>query len=112
MCCDNFVEFNRLRLRKVYLESNEITNNILVHTLLFVYIADMLETYLPGRTLRSPNTMTLVVPKIKTVTYGNRSFRYVGWFHYLYQSIYMYGINGCRSFAPDTLLGVHATFKT
>ena len=41
-----------------------------------VYMRDMLEVYRPSRTLRSQNTMTLVVPKMKTVMYGNRTFRY------------------------------------
>ena len=41
-----------------------------------VYMRDMLEIYRPSRTLRSQNTMTLVVPKMKTVMYGNRTFRY------------------------------------
>ena len=41
-----------------------------------VYMRNMLEVYRPSRTLRSQNTMTLVVPKLKTVMYGNRNFRY------------------------------------
>ena len=41
-----------------------------------VYMRDMLEIYRPSRTLRSQNAMTLVVPKMKTVMHGNRTFRY------------------------------------
>ena len=38
------------------------------------YIKDMLKLYQPVRDLRSCNTKTLVVPKCRTKTYGDRSF--------------------------------------
>jgi hypothetical protein len=40
------------------------------------YVVDMLETYTPSRNLRSNNSsLTLVVPKSRTVRYGDRSFQ-------------------------------------
>ena len=40
-----------------------------------VYIRNLLEIYQPRRTLRSQNdSSTLVIPKSRTVTYGNRMF--------------------------------------
>jgi len=41
-----------------------------------VYLRDMLQMYTPGRTLRSQNTQLLVVPKMRTTSYGNRCFTY------------------------------------
>ena len=40
------------------------------------YITDMLDIYTPTRTLRSTDSLTLVVPKLKTITYGERHFKY------------------------------------
>ena len=40
------------------------------------YIQDMIKVYIPTRSLRSENAMTLVVPRVRTVTYGNRCFHY------------------------------------
>jgi hypothetical protein len=39
-----------------------------------VYIQDLLKLYEPTRSLRSANRSLLCVPKVKTVTYGNRIF--------------------------------------
>jgi hypothetical protein len=41
-----------------------------------VYIRDMIEVYRPVRQLRSTDTVSLVLPKVKSVKYGNRSFVY------------------------------------
>ena len=40
------------------------------------YMKDMLQVYKPTRTLRSQNGLTLVVPRVKTQSYGNRYFSY------------------------------------
>ena len=39
------------------------------------YIRDMLQIYQPTRSLRSETTTTLVIPRTRTVMYGDRSFR-------------------------------------
>jgi len=41
-----------------------------------VYLRDMLQIYTPDRTLISQNTQLLVVPKMWTISYGNRCFNY------------------------------------
>ncbi len=57
-----------------------IQYKILVHTYNSLhnrspaYIKDMLNIYRPSRTLRSQNSLTLVTPRTKTVTYGRRCF--------------------------------------
>jgi len=43
-----------------------------------VYMKDMVHRYTPKRTLRSMDTSSLVVPRTKTITYGDRSFRSAG----------------------------------
>lgn len=54
---------------------------ILVHTynaiyrLAPTYMSEMVETYRPTRSLRSQHSLSLVVHRTKTVTYGNRSFQ-------------------------------------
>ena len=40
------------------------------------YICDMLHVYKPARTLRSMDSLMLVVPKSKYVHYGERHFKY------------------------------------
>ena len=40
------------------------------------YLKDMLEVYRPVRDLRSQNSNTLVVPRIRTNQFGNRSFQH------------------------------------
>ena len=40
------------------------------------YIRDMLKVYKPSRTLRSQDSLSLVVPNARTVMFGNRSFAY------------------------------------
>ena len=42
------------------------------------YLSDLLLNYEPSRTLRSSGTGLLVVPKVKTKTYGEASFHYYG----------------------------------
>ncbi|KAK2145239.1 hypothetical protein LSH36_693g02090 [Paralvinella palmiformis] len=41
-----------------------------------VYLRDMLQMFTPGRTLRSRDTQLLIVPKMRTKTYGNRCLTY------------------------------------
>jgi len=41
-----------------------------------VYIKDMLDVQTPSRTLRSQNSLTLVTPRIRTVTCGKRHFNH------------------------------------
>ena len=41
-----------------------------------IYIRDMVEVYKPVRNLRSTETVSLVLPKSRSVKYGNRSFVY------------------------------------
>ena len=59
-----------------------IQYKILVHTFNALndrsplYIKDMLAVYRPSRTLRSLNSLTLVTPRIRTVTYGKRCFNH------------------------------------
>ena len=45
-----------------------------LHGLAPVYIKDFLTPYTPTRALRSQNKMMLVIPRTRTVTYGDRSF--------------------------------------
>ena len=40
------------------------------------YVKDMIDVYRPSRNLRSQDSTTLVVPRTRTVMYGNRSFSY------------------------------------
>ena len=40
-----------------------------------IYISDMLNVYQPRRTLRSMDSVTLEVPRSRTVTYGDRKFQ-------------------------------------
>ena len=40
------------------------------------YMKDMLQVYKPTRSLWPQNDLTLVVPRVKTQTYGNRYFSY------------------------------------
>ena len=42
------------------------------------YITDILQAYLPSKTLRSATKKLLVVPPANLVKYGERSFSYVG----------------------------------
>ena len=57
-----------------------IQYKILVHTYNALhdrsplYIKDMLNIYRPTRTLRSQNSLTLVIPRTRTLRYGQRSF--------------------------------------
>ena len=59
-----------------------IQYKILVHTYnalngrAHVYIKDMLDVHTPSRTLRSQNSLILVTPRIRTVTYGKRQFNH------------------------------------
>ena len=46
-----------------------------LHGLAPKYISDMLCVYQPKRALRSMDTCTLVVPKARTVTYGDRQYK-------------------------------------
>ena len=46
-----------------------------LHGLAPKYISDMLNVYQPKRALRSMDTCTLVVPKVRTVTYGDRQYK-------------------------------------
>jgi hypothetical protein len=39
-------------------------------------MSEMLTVYQPRRTLRSAGEVTLVTPKVKSVTYGDRQFKY------------------------------------
>ena len=39
-----------------------------------IYVTNMLQVYQPARTLRSQSSLTLVIPRIKSVTYGERCF--------------------------------------
>ena len=54
---------------------------ILVHTYKALYgqapgyISDMLNVYQPRRTLRSMDSVTVEVPRARTVTYGDRKFQ-------------------------------------
>ncbi len=41
-----------------------------------LYIKDMLNIYRPSRTLRSQNSLTLVIPRARTVRHGQRSFKH------------------------------------
>ena len=41
-----------------------------------VYIKEMLDVHTPIRTLRSQSSLTLVTPRIRTVTYGKRHFNH------------------------------------
>ncbi len=43
-----------------------------------LYLQDMIQQYVPSRTLRSSNELLLRVPRIKCTTLGARSFRYTG----------------------------------
>ena len=45
-----------------------------IHGLVPGYLQDLVEIQRPSRTLRSSSKMQLVVPKSRTVTYGDRSF--------------------------------------
>ena len=38
------------------------------------YIAEMIQLHVPSRALRSADTLQLEVPKVKTVSFGNRNF--------------------------------------
>ena len=38
------------------------------------YLTNLLETYIPKRSLRSATLNTVVVPRSKTTTYGDRAF--------------------------------------
>ena len=55
---------------KVWLHTYKALNNLSPS-----YIRDLVDVYKPSRTLRSGNSLSLVVPRTKTVTYGNRLFR-------------------------------------
>ena len=39
------------------------------------YVRDMLEVYRPARSLRSQHSLTLTVPRTRTVTYGEQCYR-------------------------------------
>jgi hypothetical protein len=45
-----------------------------LHGLSPSYIEDLINVYKPTRTLRSQNSTSLVIPRAKTVTYGEKSF--------------------------------------
>ena len=38
------------------------------------YIEDLMKVYKPTRTLRSQNSLSLFIPRVRTVTYGEKSF--------------------------------------
>ena len=40
------------------------------------YMKDMIKVYKPSRTLRSQDSLSLVVPNVRTVSFGNRSFEH------------------------------------
>lgn len=46
-----------------------------VFRLVFSYIADMFELYMPARELRSQRFTTLVKPRTKIAKYGDKSFK-------------------------------------
>ena len=46
----------------------------LLHSKAPSYLADYIRKYVPRRTLRSQETLSLVPPRIRTATYGSRSF--------------------------------------
>ena len=46
-----------------------------LHGLAPQYISELIQAYVPARSLRSANQSLLCVPNTKTVTYGGRSFR-------------------------------------
>ena len=45
-----------------------------IHDQAPAYMSEMVQVYQPVRSLRSQNTITLVVPRTKTATYGTRSY--------------------------------------
>ena len=46
----------------------------MIHGLAPSYLCEMLTLYIPGRKLRSAESLLLCLPKCRTVTYGSKSF--------------------------------------